>query len=129
VCNADFAPGTVRVAGVGLAGLTETTALAEITFSANAPRGDCTSLIVEVTELTGTDDTPIDPAIASGRVCVVGCADATGDGYVGIQDLSRMLFETYSHPAYNAALDLNGDGDLDAVDLQIAVFQFGARCP
>jgi hypothetical protein len=114
--------------GAGLSGVSETATVADLSFAAAGALGSCSDLLVTVTELIDPLGLSIDPLVTNGRICVVACADASGDGYVGVRDVLRVLF-AFSGAPYEEALDLNASGAVDGVDLLIAARQFGVWCP
>jgi Ca2+-binding EF-hand superfamily protein len=55
------------------------------------------------------------------------CADVTGDGYVTLADLIRVIEHMGRH-RYSPRYDINGDGKVTGQDLFIVARQLGKRC-
>jgi hypothetical protein len=128
VCNDSFSATEVRSVGADITGIGGTAELAAITFEALGGPGSCSALGIEVMILVEPDEDPIDPVITNGAICIVGCADITGDGFVGVRDVVRLFVHVILGRPYDAALDLNADGDVDAGDVVLALQQLGSSC-
>jgi nucleoside-diphosphate-sugar epimerase len=66
--------------------------------------------------------------LTNGRVCIVGCADVTGDGRVTVRDVVRLFVRILRASPYDPAFDLNADGEVTITDLRLALGQLGQTC-
>ena len=93
---------------------------------------DVDQCVDEAEDLDGFEDDDGCPEEGSGEIC----ADVTGDGIVTAADISRIARHLGigngrggGNPSeFPPELDLNDDGVIDPLDLQIAIEQRGHAC-
>lgn len=127
-CRVDYAANIARTVAANVVGMSGAFTMMTTTFHAIGSAGQCSALIAHVPELYDQDINPIDAVTVNGTVCIVGCADITGDGHVDLRDGLRLLLQMLSRRPYNPAFDLNGDHVINARDVALLVRQIGTSC-
>jgi hypothetical protein len=70
VCNGDYAPNEVRIAGASLVGVSEPTRLIELTFEAATTQNLCTSLTVTEAMVADNYGVDLETFLYTGTICV-----------------------------------------------------------
>jgi len=113
-CNPDYATGVVRCGGFQTtAGLTGQVALCDVTFELIGETGECTDLVLGVSEFAGTDMIPIPHGVQHGEICSE-CEDADEDGVCDSVDQCLNTSSGEDVDA-NGCSDAQVDGDGDGV--------------